>query len=218
MQQVFDPDNLWWRFVSRCVDVVGLSVFWAVLCLPVVTVVPLSSALYYTVVKCFRQGERETFHVFYRAVRENLRQGVIASLICLPVAAALVFGYAVMRSNWSSDLGAVMFVAYDVALMVPAEALFIASIMMSISISFGLIWVFKELFNGTNSFFKWACKQTYAVYIVHLPLMILIQFLTDGMITRPIPEFLFIGVVSLVASFLISWGINALLELPKIRK
>lgn len=90
--------------------------------------------------------------------------------------------------------------------------------MMSISISFGLIWVFKELFNGTNSFFKWACKQTYAVYIVHLPLMILIQFLTDGMITRPIPEFLFIGVVSLVASFLISWGINALLELPKIRK
>lgn len=120
MQQVFDPDNLWWRFVSRCVDVVGLSVFWAVLCLPVVTVVPVSSALYYTVVKCFRQGERETFHVFYRAVRENLRQGVIASLICLPVAAALVFGYAVMRSNWSSDLGAVMFVAYDVALMVPA--------------------------------------------------------------------------------------------------
>ena len=90
--------------------------------------------------------------------------------------------------------------------------------MMSIFISFGLIWVFKELFNGTNSFFKWACKQTYAVYIVHLPLMILIQFLTDGMITRPIPEFLFIGGVSLVASFLISWGINALLELSKNRK
>ena len=84
--------------------------------------------------------------------------------------------------------------------------------MMSVFISFGLIWLFRELFNGTNSFFKWACKQTYAVYIVHLPLMILIQHLTDGMITRPMPEFLFIGVASLVASFLISWGINALLS------
>lgn len=120
MHQVFDPDNLWWRFVSRCVDAVGLSVLWAMLCLPVVTVGPASSALYYTVVKCFRQGEKGTFGVFYRAFRENLKQGVIATLICLPVAAALAFGYAVMRANWGSDLGAVMFVAYDIALVVPA--------------------------------------------------------------------------------------------------
>ncbi|MBR0313071.1 MAG: YesL family protein [Oscillospiraceae bacterium] len=120
MHQVFDPDNLWWRFVSRCVDAVGLSVLWAMLCLPVVTVGPASSALYYTVVKCFRQGEKGTFGVFYRAFRENLKQGVIATLICLPVAAALAFGYAVMRASWGSDLGAVMFVAYDIALVVPA--------------------------------------------------------------------------------------------------
>lgn len=87
--------------------------------------------------------------------------------------------------------------------------------MMSISISFGLIWLFKKLLSGTNAFFKWACKQTYAVYIVHLPLMIFIQYLTFGMgmIMSPIPEFLFIGVVSLVASFLLSWAINALLAL-----
>ena len=120
MQQVFDPDNAWWRFVSRCVDVVGLSVFWAMLCLPVVTAGPASSALYYTVVKCFRQGEKGTFGVFYRAFRENLKQGVIATLLCLPVAAALALGYAIMRANWGSDLGAVMFVAYDIALIVPA--------------------------------------------------------------------------------------------------
>ncbi|MBR3561435.1 MAG: YesL family protein [Oscillospiraceae bacterium] len=120
MHQVFDPDNAWWRFVSRCVDVVGLSVLWAILCLPVVTVCPVTSALYYTVVKCFRHGERGAFGVFSRAIRENLRQGVLATLICLPAAAALIFGYAVMRANWASDLGAVMFVAYDIALMVPA--------------------------------------------------------------------------------------------------
>ena len=120
MHQVFDPDNAWWRFVSRCVDVVGLSVFWAILCLPVATVGPVTSALYYTVVKCFRQKEKGTFGVFYRAFRENLKQGALATLICLPVAAALAFGYAVMRANWGSDAGAVMFVAYDVALVIPA--------------------------------------------------------------------------------------------------
>ena len=120
MQQVFDPDNAWWRFVSRCVDVVGLSVFWAILCLPVVTAGPASSALYYTVVKCFRQKESGAFGVFARAFRDGLRQGALATLLCLPAAAALAFGYAVMRENWGSDAGAVMFVAYEVALVVPA--------------------------------------------------------------------------------------------------
>ena len=120
MRQVFDPDNLWWRFVSRCVDAVGLSIFWAILCIPVVTIGPVTSALYYTVVKCFRQGEKGAFGVFYRAIRENLKQGAAATLFCLPFAAALAFGYAVMRAHWGSDAGAVMFVAYDVALVVPA--------------------------------------------------------------------------------------------------
>lgn len=120
MRQVFDPDNLWWRFVSRCVDTVGLSVLWAIVCLPVVTVGPACAALYYTVVKCFRQGERGTFGVFFRALRDNAKQGALATLLCLPVAALLAFGYAVMRANWSSRAGAVMFVAYDVALLVPA--------------------------------------------------------------------------------------------------
>ena len=31
----------------------------------------------------------------------------------------LIFGYSVMKANWSSDFGAVMFVAYDIALVVP---------------------------------------------------------------------------------------------------
>ena len=162
MQQVFDPDNAWWRFVSRCVDVVGLSVFWAMLCLPVVTAGPASSALYYTVVKCFRQGEKGTFGVFYRAFRDNLKQGVIATLLCLPVAAALALGYAIMRANWGSDLGAVMFVAYDIALIVPA----------------GIVcWLFPLL--GRFTFRLWDALRTAAMLALrHLPTTVVIVLLT----------------------------------------
>lgn len=162
MHQVFDPDNAWWRFVSRCVDVVGLSVFWAILCLPVVTVGPVTSALYYTVVKCFRQKEKGTFGVFYRAFRENLKQGALATLICLPVAAALAFGYAVMRANWSSDLGAVMFVAYDIALVIPA----------------GIVcWLFPLL--GRFSFrLKGAFRTAAMLALRHLPTTVVVVLLT----------------------------------------
>ena len=55
--RVFDPENGWWAFLGRMVDLVGLSLAWAFLSLPVVTFGPATSALYYTVVKCFRQKE-----------------------------------------------------------------------------------------------------------------------------------------------------------------
>ena len=118
-RKVFDPDNAWWAFLGRGVDLAGLSLAWGFLCLPVLTIGPATSALYYTVVKCFRQKEKNTFTLFWRAFRADLKQGVIATLLCLPVSLLLYFGYSVMKANWSTDFGAVMFVAYDIALIVP---------------------------------------------------------------------------------------------------
>ncbi len=119
MRQVFDPENLFWSLLARGVDFVGLSIVWALLCIPVITAGPASAALYYTVVKCLRCGEKGTFGVFFRSFRDNFRSCAAAELICLPVGAALLAGYGIMRANWSSDLGAVLFVAYDVALVIP---------------------------------------------------------------------------------------------------
>ena len=118
-RRVFDPDNLWWSFLARGVDLVGLSLAWGFLCIPILTFGPATSALYYTVVKCFRQREKNTFTIFWRAFRGNLKQGIKATLITVPVMLLLIFGYGVMKENWGSEFGAVMFVAYDIALVVP---------------------------------------------------------------------------------------------------
>ena len=119
MRRVFDPENGWWSFLGRGVDLVGLSLAWTFLSLPVVTFGPATAALYYTVVKCFRQKEKSTFTIFWRAFRGNLKQGIAATLLCVPVLLVLIFGYSVMKANWGSDFGAVMFVAYDIAMVVP---------------------------------------------------------------------------------------------------
>ena len=118
-RRVFDPENLWWSFLSRAVDLVGLSLAWGFLCIPIVTFGPATSALYYTVVKCFRQKEKNTFRIFWQAFRSDLKQGIIATLISVPVLLGLIFGYSVMKENWSTNLGAILFVAYDIALVVP---------------------------------------------------------------------------------------------------
>lgn len=120
---MFDPDNLFWRIISKGVDIVGLSLLWAALSLPIITCGPASSALYFTVVKTFRHGEKETFHIFWDAFKRDLKQGMILSVIAAVLLLGLGMGYSVMKANWSTQAGQVMFVAYDLLLVVPLGTL-----------------------------------------------------------------------------------------------
>ena len=120
---MFNPDSLFWRLISRCVDIVGLSLLWAALSLPIITCGPASAALYYTVVKCFRQGDRDTFHTYWDSFKENLKQGLLLSLIAAVLLLFLGYGYSIMKANWSSTIGQVMFVTYDILLLVPLGTL-----------------------------------------------------------------------------------------------
>ncbi len=120
LNRVFSPDNLLWTIVSKGVDIVGLSLVWAFLCIPVITIAPASSALYYTVVKTFRQKERGTFGIFFNSFRSCFKKGALSMLIVLPAAVLLALGYGIMKQHWGTSAGAVMFVAYYIALVIPA--------------------------------------------------------------------------------------------------
>ena len=160
--RVFDPENLWWSFLSRGVDLVGLSLAWGFLCIPVITFGPATSALYYTVVKCFRQKEKGTFAIFWRAFRSDLKQGIFATLLAVPVLLLLIFGYSVMKANWSTDFGAVMFVAYDIALVVPLGI---------------LCWLFP-LLGRFDSSLKDALRTSAFLTFRHLPSTVILVLLT----------------------------------------
>ena len=119
-RQVFDPENLFWSLMARGVDFVGLGLFWLLLCVPVITVGPATAALYYTVVKVFRQKDTYGFRTMWRAFRTNLKKGCAATAICLPLAAVFSYFYYVMSlAKGTGTLGAAMFVAYWVALLLP---------------------------------------------------------------------------------------------------
>lgn len=153
-KQVFDPENLFWRMISRGVDFVGLGLFWLLLCFPVVTIGPATAALYYTVVKTFRRGETAAFRIFWRAFRENLKQGTLATLICIPFCALFAGGYAVMAQvRDQSSMGAVMFVAYWIALLIPAGT---------------LCWLFPILARFESGL-KQAFRTAFVLALRHLP-------------------------------------------------
>ncbi len=120
---MFNPESLVWRIVSRGVDMIGLSLFWTLLSLPIVTCGTATSALYHTVIKCFIQKDPTPFRTFWKSFKENLTPGIILTLIALVFIAVFGYGYYVMRSNWSTSLGQIMFVIYDILLIIPIGAL-----------------------------------------------------------------------------------------------
>ena len=88
---IFNPENSIWRVTGKLVDLMLLSVFWLACSLPVVTLGPASAALYHTVVQCIRGNRRDSWTLFFRTFRDNLKVGVLTTLVVLAVGAALLF-------------------------------------------------------------------------------------------------------------------------------
>ena len=77
--------------------------------------------------------------------------------------------------------------------------------LLCVFISFGLLWLFRRYFNGTSAFMQWCAAQSYGAYIVHLLLMIGLQFMVDDVWMGAFGKFVFIGTVTTIESFLLIW-------------
>lgn len=164
MGEFFNPEKGVWAWLSTLVDVVGLSILWIFLCLPVVTAGPATAALYYTVVKCVRRRDSGAFGQYFRSFRRNFKVGVQAGLIAALLALLLLGGYRIVRW-YGTHLGGgayVLYVAYYFALALPAGA---------------LCWLFPLLGRfdyKTGGLFRAALQLTLA----HLPSTVVVVLLT----------------------------------------
>jgi len=83
LKHLFNPESTFWVFASRMVDLVWLSLLWCVCCIPVVTIVPATAALYYVTLKIVNNDEGKITGTFFKAFKENLRQGIPLTFVFL---------------------------------------------------------------------------------------------------------------------------------------
>ena len=88
--------------------------------------------------------------------------------------------------------------------------------MMCIFISFDLLWLFRDNVYLDNKLLSWLSAQSYGADIVHLPLMICILNVFDGIWMGAFGKFLFIGVVTTVLSFTLTWLLRLIPGVKKI--
>ncbi len=115
MKKVFDMNNPVWQFIGKLVDAFVLHIIWLVCSLPVVTIGPATTALYYAMMRDVRDEDPHYVRAFFRSFKENLKQGMIIGIILLVVGALLGYGLWFYTANravstfylvmWVVDIG-----------------------------------------------------------------------------------------------------------------
>lgn len=116
MSNFFNPDNKFFSFMSKVFDVVALNVIWLAMFIPflgllyltgitqmwflivptvlsLIVVVPSFIALYYSLVKAVRHQRSYPIKEFFHSFKDNFKQGAVASIIFMIIAAFLAFDF-----------------------------------------------------------------------------------------------------------------------------
>lgn len=89
MNDFFSHEGPVFAFLDKVGQLIILSILWILGCLPLVTIVPSTTALYYGVMKSVRRDRGRAAGEFLRSFRGNLRRGIPITLL-LAVPAALM--------------------------------------------------------------------------------------------------------------------------------
>ena len=117
---ILNPENGFWRTIGKLGDLMMLSIIWLLCSLPLVTLGPACAALYHTVVRCIRGNQPNSWSLFFRTFRDNLKVGALTSLVVLAAAALLLllhnltYQMAVLQPAWQ-----LFYLCYTFLLLLP---------------------------------------------------------------------------------------------------
>lgn len=190
MSNLFNMDNAFFTFLGKVCDVIFLSAVYILLCIPVITIGPANTALYYATVKVIRRERGYLFREFFKSFKMNFKRaaaiGVVLTILYVIIAVDIFAAYT--SHSGTSSFSSILFGIY---------------IAIAILLSCFSIYVFPVL-SRFELTIKQLIKVVFFMSMKHLPftlLMIVIQVAAiAGTIFIPILIFL----VPVTSTFLIS--------------
>lgn len=192
MGNLFNPDAFLWRWCSRILDIMILSLFWLVCSLPVATVGAASTALYDAAVHGIRRDEAGIYARFFRTFRRELKTALPATLLWGAALAALL---------WSGQLvGTVIQEPIPVLVSTTVVVLLLFFVLGILSWIFPLLSRFTFRFGALN-------RTAWQFSFAHLPstflLVVLLAVSAWACIRFFFPVFFIPCTEALLASFLV---------------
>ncbi len=112
-RNLLNPDNGLMITFAQISDCIFLSLFWLVGCIPVVTVGASTAALYDSVYRAFRKGDKQSWFRFVGAFRRNLVPGIGPTVVFLALFVGL--GWLLIQVWNAAVAGAVSWMLFSAA-------------------------------------------------------------------------------------------------------
>ena len=188
MSGIFNLENPFWQFMTKVGDIILLNIIWLICCIPIITIGPSTTALYYVMLKRVRDEEGNVVQQFFRSFKQNFKQGTIIGVIM--TLAGLLFTFDIMF--YRDAQGEVSTIFWWVSMI-----MFILYLMI-------LMYIFPMLAkfeNKVKQFFIFSCYLS----IRHFGQTLLMLLITAGMIllmflVYPPLLLMFMGVISYLNS------------------
>lgn len=84
-------NNPFWRFLGKLFDVVVLNLLWTIFCIPIITIGPTTTAVYYVCIGLVQDKTSGAAKAFFRAFQRDWKQSIPLGLLLLALAGLLGF-------------------------------------------------------------------------------------------------------------------------------
>ena len=124
-----NPDSKFFAFLSNLANLIILNLLWIVCCLPVVTIVPATSALYYVTSKIVKKEDPYIIRSFFYAFVQNLKQGMILTVIFAVLIGILYVDMQVLQSFLSGFHLVLLLAFYALCVLVAVTAAYVCPLL-----------------------------------------------------------------------------------------
>ncbi|MGB8453522.1 MAG: DUF624 domain-containing protein [Anaerocolumna sp.] len=161
MGNFFNMDNGFFTALSKFVDIIIISIIWLVLCIPIVTIGPSTTSLYYVVVKVIRRERGYLTREFFRSFKTNFKNGIISGVLLTVLYVVLLFDRR-FATSLSGTQGFIML------------SIFNAMIFLLVCVTIYIFPLLSRFSMGIKQLFKTALFMS----MKHLPTTILLFIIT----------------------------------------
>lgn len=125
MNSMFGPETKFFKVTNQIGNILLVSVLWLIGCIPVITIGTSTIAMYYAMVKAVRCEEGYVTKEFFRSYRQNLKTGIVLTVIFPGLAAVLWLDHSYTVKQVSIVAGALEMVYLLLAFVIAGIVLYL---------------------------------------------------------------------------------------------
>lgn len=193
MSNLFNMDNPFFSTLSKIFDLLFISIVWIILCIPIITIGPANTALYYAVVKVIRKERGYLTREFFKCFRANFKRAAIVGVILTAMGAILVFDllYSLQIANDGESKGSILL------------GVFLAISFIEIGFATYVFPILSRFEMTVKQLFKAAIYMSMRHLLSTLAMVIVtVSFVAAMYLFAPVLIFIVPGITTLINSFL----------------